>query len=168
MPTLYFFSVWLHVLAATAWIGGMAFLVLVVVPWLRRQGRAEAARLLAETGARFRSVGWACFAILLVTGTFNLWVRGIRLGHFTEAAWLTSRPGLTIVAKLALFAGVLVISAVHDFSIGPRATTELARAPDSALAERLRRQASWMGRANAVLALLLVGAAVMIVRGVPW
>lgn len=168
MPSLYVFSVWLHILAATAWIGGMAFLVLVVVPWLRTQGRAEAARLLAETGPRFRSVGWACFAILLVTGTFNLWVRGIRLSHFADAAWLGSRPGLTIVVKLALFVAVLVMSAIHDFSIGPRATAELSRAPASALAERLRRQASWMGRANAVLALLLVAAAVMIVRGVPW
>lgn len=168
MPTLYFVSVWLHILAATAWIGGMAFLVLVVVPWLRRQGRAEAARLLAETGPRFRSVGWACFAILLITGTFNLWVRGIRLGHFADAAWLTSRPGLTIAVKLALFAAVLVLSAIHDFSIGPRATAELARDPSSAMAERLRKQASVMGRANAALALLLVAAAVMIVRGVPW
>ena len=168
MPTLYFFSVWLHILAATAWIGGMAFLVLVVVPWLRQRERAHAGAFLAETGARFRSVGWACFAILLVTGTFNLWVRGIRLQHFSDASWLTSRPGLTVLAKLALFAAVLLVSAIHDFSVGPRAAVAMERNPHSAQATALRRRASSLGRLNAALALLLVAAAVMIVRGVPW
>lgn len=168
MPTLYFLSVWLHILAATAWIGGMAFLVLVVVPWLRAAPRAHAGAFLTETGTRFRGVGWACFAILLVTGTFNLWMRGIRLAHFTDPAWLTSRPGLTVVVKLALFVAVLGVSAAHDFSIGPRAAVAIERAPGSAEAAALRRSASRLGRANAVLALLLVGAAVMIVRGVPW
>lgn len=168
MATLYFFSVWLHILAATAWIGGMAFLVLVVVPWLRERPRAHAGAFLAETGTKFRAVGWACFAIALVTGTFNLWIRGIRFGHFADTAWLSSRPGQTVLAKLGLFAAVLVVSAIHDFSVGPRATEVLERAPGSAEAEALRRRASRLGRLNALLALLLVAAAVMLVRGVPW
>ena len=80
MPALYLLSVWIHILAAMAWIGGMFFLVLVVVPWLRAGNRANAGAFLRETGQRFRSVGWSCFAILTVTGTFNLYARGVRLG----------------------------------------------------------------------------------------
>ena len=57
MHALYLLSVWIHILAATVWIGGMSFLVLVVVPWLRRGGRVEAAVFLRETGERFRNVG---------------------------------------------------------------------------------------------------------------
>lgn len=68
---LYLFSVWVHILAATVWIGGMLFLVLVIVPWLRRGGRADPALFLRETGERFRNVGWTCFGLLLVTGTFT-------------------------------------------------------------------------------------------------
>ena len=79
MHALYLLSVWVHILAATAWVGGMFFLVLVVVPWLRKGEGSNAAVFLRETGERFRSVGWACFGLLLVTGTFNLWVRGVRV-----------------------------------------------------------------------------------------
>jgi len=165
---LYLVSVWLHILAATAWIGGMFFLVLVVVPWLRRGGRAGAAAFLRETGERFRSVGWACFAIVLATGSFNLWVRGVRLGDFLSPAWRATPFGRAVLWKLGVFAVVLVVSAYHDFVIGPRATRAIGAEPRSAEAEALRRRASLLGRINAALALVLVALAVILVRGWPW
>ncbi len=165
MRTLYLVSVWLHILAAITWIGGMLFLVLVVVPWMRKGDRAKGATLLRETGPRFRNVGWACFAIVLVTGTFNLWMRGVRFGDFVRPEWLSTGFGHAVGTKLALFAGVLVVSVVHDFFVGPRAAAAVERDPRSPEAERLRRQASLLGRGNAALALALVGAAVVIVRG---
>lgn len=168
MHALYYSSVVLHVLAAITWIGGMFFLMLVVVPWLRGRDRASAALFLRETGTRFRTVGWACFAILLVTGTFNLWVRGVRLSSFTDPVWLGSSFGRVIVLKLAVFAVVIAISAVHDFLYGPRATRAIEADPRSAESERFRKLASRLGRVNAVLALVLVLLAVAIVRGSPF
>lgn len=168
MHALYLVSVWLHVIAAITWIGGMLFLVMVVVPWLRHGDRAVAATLLRETGARFRNVGWACFAIALVTGTFQLWVRGVRLGDFVRSEWLASELGRTVVLKLAIFALVLLVSAVHDFAIGPRAALAIERDPGSPRAERLRRRASLLGRANVGFALVLVALGVGLVRGWPW
>jgi uncharacterized membrane protein len=165
---LYLVSVWLHILAAITWVGGMIFLVTVVVPWLRRGDRAQAATLLRETGTRFRTVGWICFAVIAVTGTYNLWARGVRLGNLVDPAWLASPFGRAVVIKLALFAVVIAMSAIHDFSVGPRASDALERAPGSADAERLRRQASLMGRGNALLALALVAMGVILVRGWPW
>jgi len=41
-------------------------------------------------------------------------------------------------------------------------------APDSPAAQSLRRQASWLGRANVVLAVVIVLVAVSLVRGWPW
>ncbi len=168
MYALYLLSVWVHILAATVWIGGMLFLVLVVVPWLRRGERSNAALFLRETGERFRNVGWACFVLLLVTGTFNLWVRGVRLADFGRVEWLRSPFGKTVLAKLTAFALVLMVSAVHDFYVGPRATRAIAADPHSPEALRERRRASALGRVNVLLALVLVGAGVMLVRGVPW
>jgi putative copper export protein len=167
MRTLYFVSVWLHILAATIWIGGMLFLVLVVVPWLRRGGRAHAAVLLRETGGRFRNVGWACFVVLAVTGTFNLWIRGVRPGDFLRAEWLESPFGRAVLVKLSLFMLVLATSVVHDFIVGPRATDAIERDARSADAARLRGHASWLGRINVLLALLLLAVAIVLVRGWP-
>lgn len=168
MRLLYLVSVWLHILAATAWIGGMFFLVLVVVPYLSSVGRANAGALLGGTGRRFRGVGWVCFGLLLLTGSFNLFVRGVRLGDLGSARFYGSEFGRLLLLKLVAFAIVLGLSAVHDFAVGPRATTALERDPGGAEAEALRRRASWLGRLNAVLALVLVALGVMLVRGRPW
>ncbi|MFO0677057.1 MAG: DUF4149 domain-containing protein [Polyangiaceae bacterium] len=168
MQILYLISVWLHILAATTWIGGMAFLVLVVVPWLRRGGRAHAGLLLRETGPRFRMIGWICFGVLLATGTFNLWVRGVMLSDFTRPEWRGSPFGSAVLTKISVFLVVLAISAVHDFVIGPRATAAIQADPGAAKTDALRRRASILGRANALLALVLVAIAVILVRGAPW
>lgn len=168
MHALYVLSVWVHILAATVWIGGMLFLVLVVVPWLRKGTGSSAALFLRETGERFRDVGWACFALVLVTGTFNLWVRGVHLSDLVRAEWLQTSFGKTVMVKLGAFLLVLLVSAVHDFVVGPRATREISADPRSSEAQTERRRASLLGRVNVVLALVLVGAGVVLVRGVPW
>jgi uncharacterized membrane protein len=167
LHNVYLLSVWLHILAAVTWIGGMLFLVLVVVPSLRKGDRAVATKLLGESGKRFRTVGWTCFAIVLVTGSFNLWARGVRLHDLFDPQWIAAPFGKAVIVKLSIFALVLVLSAVHDFSIGPRAVAELERNPQSDVAAALRRRASIMGRLNALLALALVAMGVIIVRGWP-
>lgn len=167
MRGLYIASVWLHILAATIWVGGMLFLVLVVAPWLRGGGKAHAVAVLREAGRRFRVVGWACFGVLLATGSFALWMRGVRLESFVTPGWLGSTFGRVVLAKLGLFGVILVLSGLHDFCIGPRATAMLEHDPRSEEARHLRRRAAWMGRLNAVLGLVIVLVAVLLVRGVP-
>jgi putative copper resistance protein D len=167
MRIAYLVSVWLHILAATVWIGGMAFLVLVVVPWLRTGDRARGVALLRDTGRRFRTVGWVCFAVLIASGSVNLAARGVRLRDFADPAWLHSPFGRAVIYKLGVFMCVLGVSGVHDFWLGPRATVVMERDPRSSDAERLRRAASWLGRANALLALVLIALGVIIVRGWP-
>jgi uncharacterized membrane protein len=165
---LYVISVYLHVLAAITWIGGMFFLVLVVVPWLRRGDRQKGAAFLRETGAQFRNVGWTCFGILLVTGTFQLYFRGVSLTDFVRPEWLGSSFGRMVILKLGFFSLILASSVVHDFYLGPRATIAVEKDPRSPEAERFRKQASLLGRLNVIFALVLVALGVMLVRGWPF
>jgi putative copper resistance protein D len=129
---------WIHVLAAITWIGGMLFLALVLVPITRRiEDRALRARLFHEVGLRFRTVGWIALAVLVATGLGNLWVY----------------PSLLTVPrfqwKLGLVVLALVLSAVHDFVLGPR-----AGAPGASPSARAR--ASWLARINVLVVLVVV------------
>ena len=100
MGVLYLISVWLHILAATMWLGGMIFLMLVVVPALRTGERATAIRMMRDSGRRFRSVGWMCFALLVVTGSFNLWWRGVGFADLFDAEWARTPFGRVLWVKL--------------------------------------------------------------------
>ena len=57
----------LHVLAATIWVGGQLTLA-ALVPALRRLG-AEAPRAAAQA---FNRVAWPAFGVLIVTGVWNV------------------------------------------------------------------------------------------------
>lgn len=166
MTVLYLISVWLHVLAAMTWVGGMAFLVFVMVPLLRMpEYRERAAELVRRSMLKFRVVGWACLGTLIVTGSYNMWVRGLRWSSFFDGSYQQNPIARALGLKLLLVAAVLVVSAVHDFYIGPRATLLWSQAPDSAGALRFRKLAGMFGRVNALLALAIVYLAVMLVRG---
>jgi len=167
MQTVHFISILLHILAAVVWIGGMVFLGVVLVPVLRqRRGSGDYAELIRRTGTRFRNVGWVCLGILVFTGFVNVgrWVDHSRLA---SAELWTSPWGRILAVKLALVAVALLLSAAHDFVVGPRATRTLREAPGSDEAARLRRAAGWMGRANLLVAVLIVALAIMLVRGAP-
>lgn len=128
----------LHVLAAVTWIGGMIFIALVLVPVTRRLGDpALRARLVHQVGVRFRTVGWIALGLLALTGLGNLWQR----------PYLLSAPRLHW--KLGLVALALVLSALHDFVLGPRAGLPGAD-------PGLRVRASWLARVNLLVVLVVV------------
>ena len=160
------FFVWLHILAAAVWLGGMVFLALVLVPIVRRpEYREHASRLVHLSGMRFRTVGWICLGTLVVTGFVNLDYRGIGWAALSNAGVWATPFGSLLGWKLLVVTVILALSLVHDFRIGPRATAVGQADPGSAEALALRRQASWMGRLNLLLGLVAVALGVFLVRG---
>jgi uncharacterized membrane protein len=166
MHALYLVAVWLHLLALAVWLGGMVFLALVLVPATRRpEQRATAPALFHQVATRFRWVGWACLAILIVTGLFALGYRGYGLADAFNGRLWQGAFGHTLAAKLVLVGVILAVSAAHDFWLGPRAVAQWQRDPHGAEAQRLRRQASWIGRLTLLLALGVSALGVLLVRG---
>jgi putative copper resistance protein D len=163
---LYLASVWLHLVAALLWAGGMLFLVFVIVPLLRTPAlRPQAVVLLQAVGLRFRTAGWASLLVLVVTGVVNAAFRGGSAGVLVDAAWWATPFGRLLAHKLALVVLILALSAVHDFLVGPRAAALMRDDPASPRALAWRGAASWMGRANLLLALAVLAIAVALVRG---
>jgi copper resistance protein D len=162
MHVVYLLSVWLHLLAAMAWVGGMIFLVAVVVPLLRKPDmRERAAELMRLSGTRFRVVGWVSLVTLVATGVFNVMHRGYPFSAFFTGELYQGQWGHTLAHKLGLVGVVLLMSVVHDFWIGPTAVSDT----DAERRERFRKLASVFGRVTFALALAIVALAVTLVRG---
>jgi len=145
MRGIYLVSVWLHILAAMTWMGGMVIFVAAVMPYFRRRPEDERTRFLDWFGDRFRVVSWWCFGTLIATGSFNLWARGVRFEDLFRAEWHTSTFGRLAVIKLTLVAVAMAISAAHE-----RITA--------------RRWARWMGRSLLLVGCAIVAVAVLLVR----
>ncbi len=163
--SFYTATVWVHVLCACVWVGGMAFLVLVAVPGLRGVEPRERARLIEGLGVRFRTVGWVCLGLLVATGTLSLYLRGLGPSVWLNPAFWAARFGRTLAIKLGLVAGILALEVHHDFWAGPRATRLLQEDPESPEATTARKKARLHGRFSLVVALAVVALAVLLVRG---
>lgn len=169
MYGLYVTIVWLHILSAAVWVGGMVFFSVVVVPVLRHPDyRDRAGDLIQRTGRRYRVLGWSALGVLIATGTYLLAHRGVGWSDLTSPAFYRTSFGRTLGLKLSLVAATVVASLAHDLSMSPRATRVLREQPDGPKAARLRLVARSVGRLNLALALAIVALAVMIVRGAPW
>ncbi len=89
----------LHVLAATVWVGGQLTLA-ALVPVLRRLG-ADIPRTAAR---RFNQVAWPAFAVLIATGVWNM---------IAVRAQVTGSYQATLVVKLIVVAVSGLTAALH-------------------------------------------------------
>lgn len=159
----YLASVYLHILAALIWVGGMLFLTLVLVPVTLKMEPPRRGALLAEVGRRFRWVGWSCILVLAVTGAVNLSHRGISVADLFTGTFIAQHRGVVLLSKLIAVVVMVALSALHDFVLGPQVTKALQNAPQRVPA--LRRRTSWLARANLALGLAVLALAMFLVRG---
>jgi copper resistance protein D len=165
MSALYYTNVTIHVFAALFWLGGMFFMAVIGAPLLRAVEPPEMRqRLFQSLGLRFRTAGWIAITILVITGIFNLYFRGWLQwdGVLGSAAFWRTGVGHSLAWKLSAVTAMLLVSGVHDFILGPAAGRQKPGSPRSIA---FRRHAAHMARANAVLGIIVVIAAVRLARG---
>jgi uncharacterized membrane protein len=167
MAWLYILSVWLHILAATAWIGSMLFFAVVVVPAMRDPKIPSAPLFLLGLGKRYRAFGWGALGTLIVTGTTSLLARGIGWSQLASAEFWSFGFGQTLARKLGLVVAVVLATLAHDVWMGTAAAKKVMEDRTSAAAIAYRRRASLLGRATLLLSLAVLFFAVELVRGAP-
>lgn len=100
-----------HVVAASAWAGGLAGLV--ALPWSHLRGLGPTgSRLLEDVLGRFSTLGLACVAILAATGAYAGFLNVYGLPGLTHTPY-----GRLLAVKLAAFAGALALAALHRFAL---------------------------------------------------
>jgi len=155
MSIWYFISVFLHIVLAAFWIGGMLFLPLVILPEIKQH--PDRIAILYKTGLKFRFFGWIALAGLLITGLLNLYTRGM---PFTWAFFSQSDYGILVSWKLLIFTGILLVSGTHDLIFGKKALEELQVSDN----KNFKLLARWSGRINLLLALVMAFLGVVLSR----
>jgi len=145
---------WLHLLAASAWFGGLAALTFVL-PGAVRDSRASGDRVLAQGVARFSTLALVSVGVLVATGTFQAW---LEVGSW-EGLFQTVY-GLSVTTKIALMA-LALIAAAFNFAIA-RPELAILAAMQSAKASRVAQRFVTAVRIElGLLLLVLIAAAVL-------
>ena len=152
--------VWVHLIAATFWVGGMLFLSLVAVPLFKKLPDPASAQLeFIKLARRFRMLTWGALSLLIITGSILL----SNYVNFSETpvAW----PSVVLI-KLILVVSLIVVSVAHDQIIGPKVRT-LKKKPIAELVKTekfLLRISPLLARLTLLLGLAILFAAVSLVR----
>jgi putative copper export protein len=102
----------LHVLAATVWVGGQVALA-SVVPVVRRVGGIETARAVAR---RFQLIAWPAYGVLVVTGVWNL--LAVHVGDQSSSYLSTLLVKLLLVGVSGMGALGHILSARRHPAVG--------------------------------------------------
>ena len=166
---MYQAAVVIHVVSAVTWLGGMLFLVMVMLPSARKDMASgqpgQGLEVLRDAANRFLPVAWGSMIVLAVTGAYLAWEHwGIRPEvFFTDGG----RFMYILRVKSGLFLFVAVLSLLHDFWLGPMIMERLNQAraaglpPPRSLA---RRVVLMTARVNLLVVLAIVVLAVLLIR----
>lgn len=143
-------SDWAHVLAVTAWVGGLAALAALLL-----RPAAVDTGLATPTGRFSRMAGWA-LGIVLVTGTVNALLRVGAPEQLVTTAW-----GRLVLLKLALFTGIAALGWRNRNRLLPRLSADQADQDGARTAFRT------MALAEVGLMVVTIGAATGLASSIP-
>jgi uncharacterized membrane protein len=146
---------WLHILAATVWVGPQFFLFLAAVPALRtiedQQVRARVMRIIVT---RFGWMAWAALAVLVLTGISNIFQEANDFNHLLnfDYRWVNY-----FAMKMVLVGFMAALTAYHSFVLGPRqlALNERAGASEAEVAG-LRKTSIMISGTVLLLSILVI------------
>jgi uncharacterized membrane protein len=109
-------SYWLHMLATVTSVGGLAALVLIVLPITRRSMENEVyTKLVRSFTTRLIPIGWLSLAVLVVTGLIQMSANENYLGFLAiENPW-----AVAILLKHVVFGVVLLLVFYQAWSLNP-------------------------------------------------
>lgn len=145
--------VYIHVLGAAVWIGGLAYAILVLNPVLRSFPAGESApeadwpttrkEIERAAGRRFHWVKWTAIVALLATGAALLAVTP-----------MVGRKGVFLAVKVSLALLMVFLTWFHHAWLGPWARR---LAEDDPWYASSRLALRWMARATLIAGLIVVG-----------
>ncbi len=139
---MYQFNVFIHLLLAAIWVGGLIYTAAVVIPFAVRQDPEEKQRILRGLARKFRNLAWGSMLLLIITGIGNLSLRPARVkigqlfnGEAFDPTKVDPFLATWLPWKLAFIAVAILLMLYHDYS-SIRAAKEHAGSPETAPGNR--------------------------------
>jgi uncharacterized membrane protein len=149
---------WLHILAATVWVGPQIFLFAAAIPAVRTiQDAKERARVMRVLTRRFGFLAWGAMAVLVITGIGNVFEEDVSRKFLFDHNW-----GIIFQVKMTLVIATIALTALHSFVLGPRLMAMQESVTDEAQIASMRRASIIVSAANALLALGIVFCAALL------
>ena len=143
---------WLHILAATVWVGPQVFLFVAAVPAVRSiQDAKERARVMRIITTRFGYLAWAALIVLVITGIGNMYEHELSTDELFELNW-----GTIFEVKMTLVIATVLLTIVHSFVIGPRMSALQESVTDESQIASMRRASIIISAVNGLLALAIL------------
>jgi uncharacterized membrane protein len=143
---------WLHILAATIWVGPQIFLFVAAVPAVRSiQDAKERTRVMRMITTRFGYLAWGALIVLVITGIGNLYEEELSVDELFDLNF-----GVIFQVKMTLVVLTIALTALHSFVIGPRMLRLQESVTDESQIASMRRVSIIISAVNGLLALAIL------------
>ncbi len=143
---------WIHIVAATIWVGPQVFMMVAAVPAVRTiedmQVRTKVMRVITT---RFNYLAWGALTVLVITGVANLYEHDLDVDQLFDLNF-----GVIFQVKMTLVIAAVILTGLHSFVLGPRVLNMQESATDPAELAPIRRWSIIVSSANGLIALAIV------------
>ena len=143
---------WIHIVAATIWVGPQVFMMVAAVPAVRTiedmQVRTKVMRVITT---RFNYLAWGALTVLVITGIANLYEHDLDVDQLFDLNF-----GVIFQVKMTLVIAAVILTALHSFVLGPRVLDMQESVADEADIAPVRRWSIIVSGANGLIALAIV------------
>ncbi|MCH7699477.1 MAG: DUF4149 domain-containing protein [Chloroflexi bacterium] len=143
---------WIHIVAATIWVGPQVFMFVAAVPAVRTiedmQVRTKVMRVITT---RFNYLAWGALTVLVITGIANLYEHDLDVDQLFDLNF-----GVIFQVKMTLLIATVILTALHTRVLGPRVLDMQESVADEADIAPVRRWSIIVSGANGLIALAIV------------
>jgi copper resistance protein D len=154
---------WVHLVAASIWVGGSIFLGIVLAPMLKSITGTleERIALMIKIGRRFNKIAMPSFVILIVTGIYNSRVFLQEPGLLFETNY-----GIILLFKIILVIATLITYIIHIRILNAETEKTLSGGyAETIYVQSIRSKIIYLGRITVILSVAILLLAAMLDNG---
>jgi uncharacterized membrane protein len=143
---------WIHIVAATIWVGPQVFLFVAAVPAVRTiEDMQVRTRVMRVITTRFNYLAWGALTVLVITGIANLYEHDLEVDQLFDLNF-----GVIFQVKMTLLIATVFLTGLHSFVLGPRLLNMQESAVDPEDIAPVRRWSIIISAVNLLIALAII------------